>query len=310
MNFTRAIRALSRRYLGAFASVLTLWCSCSLAAEKPQITHLYLNDAWVADDPRLAYKLTVLTEALETTVAEFGPYEIHFRETIIQNQRVVQRIEAGGAENVFFGLTSKELEQRLIPIRVPIRMGVHNYRLLLIHKDDQDKFAQVETIDQLKQLRFGVGAHWMMRKVVESQGFNTVPSNTYEGLFKMLEQKRFDYTARGPHEVFTEINRFADEAPNIMIEPTLALHNVAPFYFFVSRHEPQIAQRMTAGLTQLSKTGRLRQLFMKFNGQYVQLAEIEKRRIIHIPNQMLSKETPLQKGELWIWPESIYGGSQ
>ncbi|MBW8191054.1 transporter substrate-binding domain-containing protein [Neiella marina] len=284
---------------------MTIWLPAAHSADSQDVMVIRLNDAWVASDPRLAYKQKVLAEALEVTKAEFGPYEIRFRESRISNERAIQHMEAGGPENVFFGLTSNQLERRLTPIRVPVRMGIHNYRLLLIHKDDQSKFGQVKTLEQLKQLKLGVGSNWMMRKVVEPQGFPTIASNTYEGLFKMLETKRFDYTVRGVHEIFVEMNRFADIAPNIMIEPTIILHNVAPFYFFVSPHEPELTRRLTLGFNRLAESGHLRDIFLEFNDDFIDMANIENRHIIHVPNQLLPEQTPLDVEHYWIWPATL-----
>lgn len=289
--------------LGALACLFFAVANPSWAEDK--VTKVYMSDARAPNDIRLMYKLNVITEALEITKKEYGPFELFINTGRMRNERAVQRLEAGGSENIHFGLTSKELERRLLPIRIPIRMGALNYRLLLIHKDDIDKFSQIRTLEQLKALQVGLGAHWVTRKVMEREGFSVVPSNTYEGLFKMLEMKRYDYTVRGPHEVYGELEIFLNDAPNMMIEPTLALHIVAPFYIFVSPHEPDLANRIEEGLTRMVKSGRLREMFLEHYEEHIENSNIPKRRIIHIPNQLLPEETPVDNEALWFWPPEL-----
>ncbi|MBW8191053.1 transporter substrate-binding domain-containing protein [Neiella marina] len=302
-KFTNCVQQTAKRQVKAIVVV----CSMLLTnawAELP-MTKVLMSDARAPNDIRLMYKLNVITESLELTEEEYGPFELFINTGRMKNERAVRRLESGGAENIHFGLTSLELEQRLIPIRIPIRMGALNYRLLLIHKNDLEKFAQVKTLEQLKKLQVGLGAHWVTRKVLEPEGFKVIPSNTYEGLFKMLEMGRYDYTIRGPHEIYGELELFRDEAPNMVIEPTLALHIVAPFYIFVSPHEPVLAERIEKGLSNMVHSGRLREMFLDHYQDHIEKAQIPQRNIIHVPNRLLPNETPIGDDALWFWPAEL-----
>ncbi|MBW8191052.1 transporter substrate-binding domain-containing protein [Neiella marina] len=300
----RLINSLALSHIAGLLSSLLLWGCLSGYVIAEGVMKVTMSETRAVDDPRRMHILQVLDEAMKASEDQFGPYFIEITDTRLREQRAVVRLESGTVENVHFGLTSKELERRLLPIRIPIRMGVLNYRLLLIHKDEQARFANIKTLEQLKQLKIGLGAHWVTRQVLEPQGFEVVPSTTSTGLglFKMLNNKRFDYTVRGPHEVFHELERFKLDAPDIMIEPNLALHIVAPYYLFVSPKEPELAKRIEAGLVALNESGRLRELFLKYHQRDIGQAHIEQRHIIQIPNPLLPEGTPLSDSELWFWP--------
>ncbi|MBD1390071.1 hypothetical protein IC617_11580 [Neiella sp. HB171785] len=290
----------------SLAAVLLV--STSVVGEPAQVPQkVIFSDARASDDPRVTYKLEVLTQALEVTQAQYGPYELVINNGRMTNKRVIQRLEKGGAENVYFGVTSHELEQRLLPIRIPTRMGVLNYRLLLIHKDNAHRFADIRTVEQLKALTVGLGSQWGTRQVLESQGFSVTPSNTYDGLFKMLETKRYDYAPRGPNEIYLELEHFREQMPNVIVEPTLALFIAAPFYLFVSPHNPELAERLQVGLEHMVKSGWLRQHFYQHYQANIERAAIDKRYVIYIDNPLLPEQTPLERSELWYWPHPPRG---
>ena len=92
----------------------------------------------------------------------------------------------------------------------------------------------------------------------------------------MLRVKRFDYMPRGVYESFYEQRTHAGEG--IAIEKTIFLHYHVPFYFFVSRDNPALADRIARGLGIALKDGSFDALFNSFPSFRKGLAEIRANR--------------------------------
>ncbi|MEZ5447954.1 MAG: hypothetical protein R3E89_02655 [Thiolinea sp.] len=149
-------------------------------------------------DTSHAYYAGLLKMALEATRAEFGDSQIVYQGNLNQAREMVE-LESGKLINVGMVGTSKEREKRLIPIRIPLNKGTLGYRLFIIHKDNQQKFDRIQTIEQLKKLSICQGSDWPDSDIMEAAGFTVIRNQDYESLFEQVSQKRCDFF----HAVFT-----------------------------------------------------------------------------------------------------------
>lgn len=240
--------------------------------------------------------------ALKVTEPEFGEYKIVINGNgSIPKQRALEQIvKKNGLFNVVLVPTQPEWEEKAIPIRIPVRMGLLNYRMLVIHKDNIDKFKAIDTPEALKSVPVGLRKTWSTWEMMQSQGFNVVNAYTYDSLFAMLEMKRFDYIPRGIYEVYDEIESKITDYPNIAVEPHLVIVIPTPYYAFVSPHEPRIAKRIEAGLEIMMEKGIIRDMLKEHYGDAIKRAKLNSRTVIHIENETLSAETPLDRKDYWI----------
>jgi hypothetical protein len=188
-------------------------------------------------DRRGNYKITLLKALLDHTAPEFGAYRLVNIKPITRKRGFVEMLK-GEIVNLYFAPADQQWEDILIPIRVPIRKGLLNYRLLLIHKADLSSFAGIRTADELKEFAVGLRAGWTTTKVMRELDFQIVTAPTYDSVFKMLAHRRFSFIPRGVNEIFGEVEARKDEAPNIVIEPNLALFMPMPVYIYVSPKVP------------------------------------------------------------------------
>jgi hypothetical protein len=56
---------------------------------------------------------------------------------------------------VLWAMTTREREEHLIPLRIPIYKGLIGWRVNLLEKSQQHLLSNVRTLDDLKALRFG-----------------------------------------------------------------------------------------------------------------------------------------------------------
>lgn len=289
------------RWLVRIALLSTLAVTVSASAST-RLTYPLSSDGV---DSRYDYDWAVLQTAMEKTVATYGPYRQHQSEVAMSPQRVLQEMDAPqGRINVFVRATSPQLEQRFLPIRLPVDRGLLGYRLLLIRAADQARFAGVRSLDDLRQLRAGLGRDWADVSIFKAAGVPVVEGSYYEGLFGMLEVGRFDFYSRSADEALREFDERHSSHPQIAIESTLLLHYPLPRYFFVRRDAEgqKLARRIAAGMEIMLKDGSLNTLFRQHKGKLIKKTALFKRRLIKLPNPDLSPQTPLARSEWWINP--------
>jgi ABC-type amino acid transport substrate-binding protein len=253
-------------------------------------------------DVRHIYPNVLLTEALQKTVAEYGPYTIEESIVGMQRDRALQELLAGNNINVMVAVTRDEWEKSTIPVRIPVLKGLLGYRLLLIKQENQYIFDKVEDVDGLKKLSAGLRQQWSTTEAMKGLGFRIVEGSSYEGLFWMLSRKRFDYFPRGVNEIFTELETHKAEFPDLAIEKGLALYLPSPSYFFVSPTTPRLAERIEKGLLLMIKDGTFDSIFNRFQGENIEKAGLEKRRVLWVDNPLLPAETPFDRKDFWYTP--------
>lgn len=208
------------------------------------------------------YKLLDL--ALTKTQATDGAFTVNLYPEAFSIDRFLAALKNDTLVNIVWTTNNLKRNEELLPIRVSLLGELNNYRLLLIRKEDQEKFSQVNTIEQLRKLRAGLGSQWPDTEIMQKNNFHVVTSVTHDSLFKMLEAKRFDYFPRGLYEIWNELK--LQQAKNFIIEPHLMLYYELPFYFFVNKNNRKLAERIERGLKLAIADGSFEQLLLSIPG--------------------------------------------
>lgn len=253
-------------------------------------------------DKRTLYKNELIRLSLEATKAEFGDYLLVTDGPVISQQRAIRLIQDGRILNAYITATSDEWEKQSLAIRIPIRKGLSSYRLLLIHKGDESRFANVETLADLKVFRSGSIGTGTVTRVLQQHGFDLQVSLDFDGVFQMLSARRYDFIARGVNEIYGEIGSGNKVFDNLVIEPHLAIYMPIATYLFVSPEYPQLAKRLEIGLKTMRSNGSFDKLFNEYYGESIRAANIAKRHVITIDNMFLPKSVPVGQQGLWFDP--------
>lgn len=250
-----------------------------------------------ASDQRWAYRVALLRLALLKAGSKL---KLRSYEAPMQQGRVLRNIADAGGIDVYWSMTSKEREARLLPIRIPIDRGLLGWRLLLIRRQDVRRFAEVRTLDELRQFRVGQGHDWPDRDILAAAGFSVVPFTAYDGLFQQLARGGIDFLPRAVNEIYPELA--ANVALDLQIEPSLALHYPAAEYFFVNRRRPDLATLIETGLRRALADGSFEHLFGKYFAANLRAANLAQRHVLQIGNPLLPEATPLRDAALWFNP--------
>lgn len=248
------------------------------------------------------YAEAVLQEALRRTQGDFGEFEFIGTPPTFPRKRLLAEMIQGERVNLSVAITQPEWEKELLSVRIPLDMGLQGLRISLIRKDSQAQFSAVRSLADLQKLTLGVGAGWSTEKVFAATGFKLATGDSFESLLRMLIGKRSDFYPRGLEEVFPEFDLHSATQPDLAIEQDLLIATPMPVYVFVSPRSPRLAERMKAGLESMVKDGSLRRMLMKHHAPLLARANLCKRRVIHVANPLLDKQTPLKRKNLWFDP--------
>ena len=254
-------------------------------------------------DLRYQYRIDLLKLALDHTLESHGPYKIAPTTESITQARGIDLLERKEGVDVAFLPTTKERELKLRAIKIPILRGILGYRVLLIHRDDQAKFASIYSLDELREhFRGGFGSQWADMAILKQNQLKVVGIAQYESLFSMLEVKRFDYFPRGINEAWKEIELQHASYPHLMVEENLALYYPYPVYFFVHKNNLYLADRINLGLQMALSDGSFKALFMAYHQDFIEQAKLTGRRMFILSNPTLPEDTDSPDTQWWLKP--------
>lgn len=283
-------------YLGRFFVLLISIPAVSIADV------VLINQPVAIEDSRYNYPQKLLAEVLRVTEVQFGTATIKKTRLRMGRDRTLRELEKGNNIHVMAEATKPSWEQRLIPIRIPIRKGIQGYRIFLILEKNQEQLSKINTLEQLQSIPTGSGSQWATTDILVKNGFTVKTGNNYKGLFSMLIKNRFVTFGRGINEVTEEYNRFKGKFPKLSIEKDLLLYIPLPTYFFVSPNKPELAKRIETGLQLIINNGTFDKMFNDEFSALINKANLSKRRIFSIHNPNLSTQTPFNIKRYWYYP--------
>jgi hypothetical protein len=246
------------------------------AAAVPPIDIAY-PDSSDPSDTRGNYYVKLLDLAMSKTGAA---YKLHPYVFVTSGARVQQKLQEEQDINLTWALTSKQWEEALAPVRIPLDKGILGWRLFLINKRDERLFSGIRDLGALSRYAAGQQRDWSDVAILRANGLKVVETAIYDSMFQMLAVDRFRYFPRGVGEIWAEQERCA--AMGVEIEPSLALHYPVQTYFFVSRKNPVLHNLLEQGLRAAIKDGSFEKLFEEYNGAALRKAHLDTRKVFEL----------------------------
>lgn len=236
-----------------------------------------------------SYYKALLHLALDKSKDVYGDYEINEIDAGVSQDHMVRLVQKNKFVNLFWTMTSKEREQKLLPIRFPLFKGLLGCRVFFIKKGQQTKFDQLKSAEQLKSFIVGQGKDWPDTQILLDNNFNVVTSLEHESLFKMLTKGRFDFFPRAIHEARSEIIDY----PDIVIEKRFLLYYDSPFFFFVNKDNSRLAERLKYGLNASLEDGSFERFFNNHpvSSDILNQFSLNTRELLFLKNPSLTTKT-------------------
>ena len=279
---------------------LFLLVFCVFGAVRAEPMRFVYPPPEAVGDERHLYYWQLLDAALAANRDQYGDYNARSYALPMTFQRGAAEVEAGGRRvNIISRATNRDLEKRLLPVRIPLDKGLLGVRLFLIMPETQPRLDQVRTLADLRRFTIGQSSSWSDVRILQSAGFKLVLADAYLPLFSMLAARRFDLFSRGAVEIEAEFA--SHRALGLMIERRVLLHYPMPRYFFVPRtpEGERMAQRIEDGLWRLRRSGEFERRYQAWKKLVLKDLELSGRIVFRLPNPELSPETPLADKFWW-----------
>jgi len=256
-------------------------------------------------DVRYLYHWEILRTALERTTPKWGAYRMVPSGFMTERRQAFELKNATGKLTVMYLSTTPDFEQHLIPIRIPVDKNLGGYCVFLIRRDEQKRFADVRSLDDLRRFSYGLGLGWIDVDILKANGFRVATGSSYDGLFEMLVNKRFDVFLRAATEVLDEYSKRKESLP-LVIEDSIVLYYPLPMYFWFPKTEEgrRLAARAEEGMRMMIAEGTYDRIFDRYQRQKIEQLRLKNRRIFKIANPYLGPETPFADKRLWFDPQT------
>jgi hypothetical protein len=240
------------------------------------------------------YPVRLLSLCLEKSGEDFV---LRPTDLVMNQERIILQMKHGLGIDIWWMMTSKEREAVLMPVRIPIDRGAAGWRIFLIREGDQAKFDKVKTVDDLRRHVAVQGTGWPDADVLVT---NALPLVTSVYPSNVLEAAGADYYPRSITEAWVDAKQSTSKRAKLVVEKRIALHYVAPTYFFVNKQNTRLADLIRSGCEEAIKDGSFRRLFDQFNQKDIHDSDLSGRRIFRLQNPVLPSETPVAKKEYWL----------
>jgi ABC-type amino acid transport substrate-binding protein len=267
----------------------------------------YIYDAPESSlDVRYLYHWEILRTALERTTRKWGPYRMVPSGFMTERRQAFELKNPTGKLTVMYLSTTPDFEKNLIPMRIPVDKNLGGYCVFLIRDGEQQRFAAARSIDDLRHFTYGLGLGWIDVDILRSDHFRVVTGSSYDGLFEMLVNKRFDVFLRAATEVLDEYAQRKKSLPTLRIEDSVVLFYPLPMYFWFPKTDEgrRLAARAEEGMRMMIADGTYDRIFDKYQRRKIEQLGLKKRRIFRIKNPFLGPETPFSDKRLWFDPQT------
>lgn len=256
-------------------------------------------------DVRYLYHWEILRTALERTTPKWGAYRMVPSGFMTERRQAFELKNATGKLTVMYLSTTPDFEQHLIPIRIPVDKNLGGYCVFLIRRDEQKRFANVRSLDDLRRFTYGLGLGWIDVHILKANEFRVVTGSSYDGLFEMLVNRRFDVFLRAATEVLDEYGKRKESLP-LAIEDSIVLYYPLPMYFWFAKTDEgrRLAARAEEGMRMMIADGTYDRIFDRYQRQKIEQLRLKDRRIFRIANPFLGPETPFADKRLWFDPQT------
>jgi len=284
--------------MNSFKRILVLFFLCASQVSLAETKTLKVNDS---NDPNGPYAAAMIQLAIDHMG---NKYNLQIGHENFTQARANEEVKTGGLD-LIWTTTGKETEAELEPVRIPLFKGLLGCRIFIINKNNQAKFDQVKTFDDLKKLTYGQGKTWADGKILEANGLKVIKTNKYENLFYMTDGERFDAFPRGVHEPFGELEKRPNL--NLAVEKNILLIYKMDLYLYTSKSNQKLAKEFEDAFNKAIADGSFDKLFYSSPQvkDIIEKANMKNRKVFYLDNPTLSKETPLDRKELWADPKDF-----
>jgi len=198
--------------------------------------------------------------------------------------RALKALSEGKLINLNWSVTTKEREQLLLPISIPIYKGLIGWRVFYIRSEEQDVFSQVNNVNDLQKFLAIQRFDWPDYKILLANDLNVEGDIAFNKMHDAVISGLADYYPRSILEVIGESNNYKLKNKGLSIERSLLIKYPSAHNFFVNTKDVMLAKTIEKGFKIAIKDGSFASLFLRYYGENLKALELDKRRTFELKN--------------------------
>jgi len=198
--------------------------------------------------------------------------------------RALKALSDGQLVNLNWSVTSKEREEKLLPIRIPIYKGLIGWRVFYIRSDEQEIYSQVKSLDDLQQFLAIQRFDWPDYKILLANNLNVEGNIAFNKMHDAIHSGLADYYPRSILEIIGESNNYKLTSKGLSIESSLLIKYPSAHYFFVNPKDIVLAKSIEKGFKMAIEDGSFASLFLRYYGENLKQLNLKKRRTFTLKN--------------------------
>lgn len=246
----------------------------------------------------LSYEYAILKLILDKSKDKYGEYQLVKSIKMSQTRAFHELSKVDSEVNIIASMTSIEREKKSSPIRFCLFKGLLGVRIPIVLQSEKERIEKIKTYSDLRKLSAGQVFDWPDTHILEANKMNVIKTTVYTGLFPMLVLKRFDIFPLGALEVY-QIEKEHEAKYNLSVIEKWAIAYPTGYYFFVNKKNKILEERLNYGFMIAIKDGSFDEIFNKYNNNFLQIANLENRKIFKLKNPILPKTTLFKDKNIW-----------
>lgn len=244
-------------------------------------------------DPAKWYPLHLLEAALRAS-GPSGPVRVVDRMT--DSRALIELSTPEGQVDVVVGMSSKERDERLLRVPVPMYKGLFGLRLLVVRRGEAVRWKSVRDLASLRSLELLQGAEWSDTRVLIANGLRVRTAANVPRLYEMLLRGEGDAFPRGATEACDEV---VWQQQRVEVVPGVMLRYHTDLFFYVRKGDVELAQQLEHGLLKLNQSGAFDRLLLDHHGDDLQKAGLRRRFAIELA--VADSVDPISKLSRRLW---------
>lgn len=283
------LRQLHRLLLCPVIAIWLIVYGCNSLSAEEQVTVFTYRAPESGNDLRYDYDTRLLQLALENTVETDGPYKL-VPSPVMNYARAHSYLKTNVLPNFIVKLSYDPAFEvsgfDFVPF--PVDLGIVGYRVCFAHPDVVDELMGTDSLSGLRDFTHGQGVGWADTDVLRHNGLTVREVSSYESLFKMVANRRFDLFCRGANELLDELNMHR-HIDNLSYDKSMVIFYPLPRFFYTNMANLRALKRIERGLLKAYENGSLQKLWSQYYQESVDFVELDKRKQFNLVNPLLEQ---------------------
>lgn len=169
--------------------------------------------------------------------------------------RVLKILASSDLYDVVWTGVSKERDQLLHKVPIPLFKGGLGWRGLIIRKDAIDTFKAIADTSQLAKYIACQGRHWPDADILNAAGLRVQLVSSFDAMLQMVELRRCDYMPLSIFEGRSELEIVKHKFPMLTFSENLIISYPFTMNFYVKKNNIKLANDIEGGLIKLIESG-------------------------------------------------------